>query len=236
MLNRIHSSCWETSSMNGIVQQSLVTAASGKFLQYQSPRRSVSQHVTCLLFQVQEKLLLSACHLLVSLATTVRPVFLISIPAVQKVFNSIIDASAQRLANKVGHTLWGIPGVLWLRPGEAKAEETGSAFTFELKATSATWTASVGSTDTTHWLLSLTARIRIQMGKLLPVHAQRHHLPPIESPCALLGSGQPGLCSRFEMLPGRLRLLRSRKMVRWVDLQAGSQQPECESMVVRVSL
>ncbi|KAK7833248.1 hypothetical protein U0070_017247 [Myodes glareolus] len=50
--------------------------------------------------KVQEKLLLSACHLLVSLATTVRPVFLISIPAVQKVFNSIIDASAQRLADK----------------------------------------------------------------------------------------------------------------------------------------
>ncbi|XP_036009387.1 exportin-6 isoform X5 [Mus musculus] len=50
--------------------------------------------------KVQDKLLLSACHLLVSLATTVRPVFLISIPAVQKVFNSIIDASAQRLTDK----------------------------------------------------------------------------------------------------------------------------------------
>lgn len=53
------------------------------------------------LFQVQEKLLLSACHLLVSLATTVRPVFLISIPAVQKVFNRITDTSAQRLPDKV---------------------------------------------------------------------------------------------------------------------------------------
>uniref|UniRef100_A0A2K5S9C4 Exportin-6 n=1 Tax=Cebus imitator TaxID=2715852 RepID=A0A2K5S9C4_CEBIM len=50
--------------------------------------------------KVQDKLLLSACHLLVSLATTVRPVFLISIPAVQKVFNRITDASAQRLVNK----------------------------------------------------------------------------------------------------------------------------------------
>ncbi|XP_021575052.1 exportin-6 [Carlito syrichta] len=50
--------------------------------------------------QVQDKLLLSACHLLVSLATTVRPVFLISIPAVQKVFNRITDASAQRLVDK----------------------------------------------------------------------------------------------------------------------------------------
>ena len=51
--------------------------------------------------QVQDKLLLSACHLLVSLATTVRPVFLISIPAVQKVFNRITDASTQRLVDKV---------------------------------------------------------------------------------------------------------------------------------------
>nr|XP_025709733.1 exportin-6 isoform X3 [Callorhinus ursinus]XP_025709917.1 exportin-6 isoform X3 [Callorhinus ursinus] len=50
--------------------------------------------------KVQDKLLLSACHLLVSLATTVRPVFLISIPAVQKVFNRITDASAQRLIDK----------------------------------------------------------------------------------------------------------------------------------------
>ncbi|ELW66405.1 Exportin-6 [Tupaia chinensis] len=50
--------------------------------------------------KVQDKLLLSACHLLVSLATTVRPVFLISIPAVQKVFNRITDASAQRLVDK----------------------------------------------------------------------------------------------------------------------------------------
>lgn len=51
--------------------------------------------------QVQEKLLLSACHLLVSLATTVRPVFLISIPDVQKMFNRITDTSTQRLPDKV---------------------------------------------------------------------------------------------------------------------------------------
>ncbi|XP_038274733.1 exportin-6 isoform X1 [Dermochelys coriacea] len=50
--------------------------------------------------KAQEKLLLSACHLLVSLATTVRPVFLIRIPAVQKVFNRITDTSAQRLPDK----------------------------------------------------------------------------------------------------------------------------------------
>ncbi|KAE8579138.1 hypothetical protein XENTR_v10023922 [Xenopus tropicalis] len=47
--------------------------------------------------KVQEKLLLSACHLLVSVATTVRPVFLINIPAVQKVFSRVTDSSAQRL-------------------------------------------------------------------------------------------------------------------------------------------
>ncbi|ETE70193.1 Exportin-6 [Ophiophagus hannah] len=50
--------------------------------------------------KVQEKLLLSACHLLVSLATTVRPVFLISIPTMQKMFNRITDSSAQRLSDK----------------------------------------------------------------------------------------------------------------------------------------
>ena len=59
--------------------------------------------------QVQDKLLLSACHLLVSLATTVRPVFLISIPAVQKVFNRITDASSQRLVDKVRPQ--GSPGI-----------------------------------------------------------------------------------------------------------------------------
>nr|DBA19354.1 TPA: hypothetical protein GDO54_015205 [Pyxicephalus adspersus] len=47
--------------------------------------------------KVQEKLLLSACHLLVSVATTVRPVFLINIPAVQKVFSRVTDNAAQRL-------------------------------------------------------------------------------------------------------------------------------------------
>uniref|UniRef100_A0A8C5SED7 Exportin 6 n=1 Tax=Laticauda laticaudata TaxID=8630 RepID=A0A8C5SED7_LATLA len=50
--------------------------------------------------KVQEKLLLSACHLLVSLATTVRPMFLISIPTMQKMFNRITDSSAQRLSDK----------------------------------------------------------------------------------------------------------------------------------------
>ncbi|XP_054036666.1 exportin-6 isoform X3 [Dryobates pubescens] len=50
--------------------------------------------------KVQEKLLLSACHLLVSLATTVRPVFLISIPAMQKLFTRVTEPSAQRLPDK----------------------------------------------------------------------------------------------------------------------------------------
>lgn len=67
------------------------------------------------LSQVQEKLLLSACHLLVSLATTVRPVFLISIPAVQKVFNRITDTSAQRLPDKVSRPRAGVLGKMCLR-------------------------------------------------------------------------------------------------------------------------
>ncbi|XP_063040204.1 exportin-6 [Engraulis encrasicolus] len=41
--------------------------------------------------KVPEKLLISACHLLVSMATTVRPVFLVSLPAVQNVFNLITE-------------------------------------------------------------------------------------------------------------------------------------------------
>lgn len=50
--------------------------------------------------KVPEKLLLSACHLLVSVATTVRPVFLIRIPAVQKIFNRVTDSAAQRLPDE----------------------------------------------------------------------------------------------------------------------------------------
>ncbi|PIO34203.1 hypothetical protein AB205_0085260 [Aquarana catesbeiana] len=54
--------------------------------------------------KVQEKLLLSACHLLVSVATTVRPVFLLNIPAVQKVFSRVTDNAAQRLPEETVHT------------------------------------------------------------------------------------------------------------------------------------
>ncbi|KAG2456057.1 XPO6 protein, partial [Polypterus senegalus] len=52
--------------------------------------------------KVPEKLLLSACHLLVSIATTVRPVFLVTLPAVQNIFNLITDTSARRLPPEVG--------------------------------------------------------------------------------------------------------------------------------------
>lgn len=48
----------------------------------------------------------------------------------QKVFNSIIDASAQRLTDKVGHIPFGVLGALWLRSGEVEAEEADSDFTF----------------------------------------------------------------------------------------------------------
>lgn len=41
------------------------------------------------LSQAPEKLLLSACHLMVSITSTVRPVFLVTLPAVQNIFNLI---------------------------------------------------------------------------------------------------------------------------------------------------
>lgn len=54
--------------------------------------------------KVPEKLLLSACHLLVSMATTVRPVFLVSLPAVQNVFNLITENHNHQL-NHEAHVL-----------------------------------------------------------------------------------------------------------------------------------
>ncbi|CAL8273014.1 unnamed protein product [Lota lota] len=47
--------------------------------------------------KVPEKLLLSACHLLVSMASTVRPVFLVSLPAVQSTFRLITENNAPGL-------------------------------------------------------------------------------------------------------------------------------------------
>lgn len=47
--------------------------------------------------KVPEKLLLSACHLLVSMASTVRPVFMVSLSAVQNVFNLITENHNHRL-------------------------------------------------------------------------------------------------------------------------------------------
>ena len=62
-----------------------------------------------------------------------RPVFLISIPAVQKVFNRITDASAQRLVDKVRPQGYpGVPRAVWLRLREA--EEKSLAFLFALRA------------------------------------------------------------------------------------------------------
>ncbi|MCJ8750455.1 hypothetical protein PDJAM_G00266530, partial [Pangasius djambal] len=52
---------------------------------------------TLLLLQVPEKLLLSACHLLVSMATTVRPVFMVSLSAVQNIFNLVTENHNHRL-------------------------------------------------------------------------------------------------------------------------------------------
>ncbi|KAM9528140.1 exportin-6-like isoform 2-T3 [Salvelinus alpinus] len=47
--------------------------------------------------KVPEKLLLSACHLMLSIATTVRPVFLVTLPAVQNIFNRITETQTHRL-------------------------------------------------------------------------------------------------------------------------------------------
>uniref|UniRef100_A0A8C8I8P6 Exportin 6 n=1 Tax=Oncorhynchus tshawytscha TaxID=74940 RepID=A0A8C8I8P6_ONCTS len=47
--------------------------------------------------KVPEKLLLSACHLMMSMATTVRPVFLVTLPAVQNIFNLITESQTRRL-------------------------------------------------------------------------------------------------------------------------------------------
>uniref|UniRef100_A0A667Y4X8 Exportin 6 n=1 Tax=Myripristis murdjan TaxID=586833 RepID=A0A667Y4X8_9TELE len=47
--------------------------------------------------KVPEKLLLSACHLMVSITSTVRPVFLVTLPAVQNIFNLITQNQTRRL-------------------------------------------------------------------------------------------------------------------------------------------
>jgi len=55
-----------------------------------------------LYLQVPEKLLLSACHLMVSITSTVRPVFLVNLPAVQNIFNLITaENQTNRLPQEV---------------------------------------------------------------------------------------------------------------------------------------
>lgn len=53
-------------------------------------------HIFCLYLQVPEKLLLSACHLVVSITSTVRPVFLVTLSAVQNIFNLITTENQTR--------------------------------------------------------------------------------------------------------------------------------------------
>lgn len=43
-----------------------------------------------------DKLLLSACHLMVSITSTVRPVFLVTLPAIQNIFNLITTENRTR--------------------------------------------------------------------------------------------------------------------------------------------
>uniref|UniRef100_A0A671WMW2 Exportin 6 n=1 Tax=Sparus aurata TaxID=8175 RepID=A0A671WMW2_SPAAU len=55
--------------------------------------------------KVPEKLLLSACHLMVSITSTVRPVFLVTLPAVQNIFNLITTENQTRRLPQEAHML-----------------------------------------------------------------------------------------------------------------------------------
>uniref|UniRef100_A0A8C9YC60 Exportin 6 n=1 Tax=Sander lucioperca TaxID=283035 RepID=A0A8C9YC60_SANLU len=55
--------------------------------------------------KVPEKLLLSACHLMVSITSTVRPVFLVTLPAVRNIFNLITAENQTRRLPQEAHML-----------------------------------------------------------------------------------------------------------------------------------
>ncbi|XP_041673092.1 exportin-6 [Cheilinus undulatus] len=55
--------------------------------------------------KVPDKLLLSACHLMVSITSTVRPVFLVTLPAVQNIFNLITTETQTRRLPQEAHLL-----------------------------------------------------------------------------------------------------------------------------------
>uniref|UniRef100_A0A3B4FKQ4 Exportin 6 n=1 Tax=Pundamilia nyererei TaxID=303518 RepID=A0A3B4FKQ4_9CICH len=55
--------------------------------------------------KVPEKLMLSACHLMVSITSTVRPVFLVTLPAVQNIFNQITTQNQTRRLPQEAHML-----------------------------------------------------------------------------------------------------------------------------------
>uniref|UniRef100_H3DNN8 Exportin 6 n=1 Tax=Tetraodon nigroviridis TaxID=99883 RepID=H3DNN8_TETNG len=55
--------------------------------------------------KVPEKLLLSSCHLLVSITSTVRPVFLVTLPAVQNIFNLITTEGQSHRLPQEAHIL-----------------------------------------------------------------------------------------------------------------------------------
>uniref|UniRef100_A0A3Q4BB91 Importin N-terminal domain-containing protein n=1 Tax=Mola mola TaxID=94237 RepID=A0A3Q4BB91_MOLML len=55
--------------------------------------------------KVPEKLLLSACHLMVSITSTVRPVFLVTLSAVQNIFSLITTESQTRRLPQEAHML-----------------------------------------------------------------------------------------------------------------------------------
>ncbi|KAK5856463.1 hypothetical protein PBY51_008055 [Eleginops maclovinus] len=55
--------------------------------------------------KVPEKLLLSSCHLMVSITSTVRPVFLVTLPAVRNIFNLITTENQPRRLPQEAHML-----------------------------------------------------------------------------------------------------------------------------------
>uniref|UniRef100_A0A3P8WA05 Exportin 6 n=1 Tax=Cynoglossus semilaevis TaxID=244447 RepID=A0A3P8WA05_CYNSE len=55
--------------------------------------------------KVPGKLLLSACHLMVSITSTVRPVFLVTLPAIQNIFNLITTENRTRRLPQEAHML-----------------------------------------------------------------------------------------------------------------------------------
>uniref|UniRef100_A0A8C1H1A8 Exportin 6 n=1 Tax=Cyprinus carpio carpio TaxID=630221 RepID=A0A8C1H1A8_CYPCA len=122
--------------------------------------------------KVPEKLLLSACHLLVSMATTVRPVFLVSLPAAQNIFNLITENHNHRLPQEA-HVLVcrALSNMLLLPwPSLPEAEQ-------QWQSRSANHTRLLSSLTQQYRLLPLASDLLPQPAGVCPGHARA--LPPL---------------------------------------------------------